>query len=111
MHGLRGRDVLYSSRGLNKLDMQHLSIKLHLACGERSFDELHLQHRMDRTEWRPVRSVRGWKVRMHTHIRDVLWWLSVSAVNRHIFWYNLRRDVKLCSVCRLQVAHRFQRFH
>ena len=111
MHGLRGRDVFYSSRGLSKLDMQRLSVKLQLACGERSFDELHLQHRINGTEWRPVRSVRGWKVRMETnHIRDVLWWLSVSAVNRHIVWYNLRRDVKLCSVCRLQVAHRFQWF-
>ena len=92
MHELRGRDVFYSCRGLN---MQRLSVKLQLACGERSFDELHLQRRMDGTT---------------THIRDVLWWLPVPAVNRHIFWYNLRRDVKLCSVCRLQVAHRFQWF-
>ncbi len=92
MHGLRGRDVFYSSRGLSKLDMQRLSVKLQLACRERSFDELHLQRRMD------------------NHIRDVLWWLSVPAVNRHIFGYNLSRDVKLCSVCRLQVAHRFQWF-
>ena len=83
-------------------DMQRLSVKLQLTCEERSFDKLHLQHRMDRTEWRPVRSVRGWKVRKnHIRFRDVLWWLSVSAVNRHIVWYNLRRDVKLCSVCRL----------
>jgi hypothetical protein len=29
--GLRGRDVLYSSRGLSKLDMQRLSVKLQLA--------------------------------------------------------------------------------
>jgi hypothetical protein len=92
---VRGRDVLYSS----KLDMQRLSIKLQLACGEQSFDELHLQRRMD-----------GTTTRMDNHIRDVLWWLPVPAVNRHIFWYNLRRDVKLCSVCRLQVAHRFQWF-
>jgi hypothetical protein len=42
VHGLRDRDVLYSSRGLSKLDMQRLSVKLQLACGERSFDELHL---------------------------------------------------------------------
>ena len=89
MHELRGRDVFYSCRGLN---MQRLSVKLQLACGERSFDELHLQRRMD------------------NHIRDVLWWLSVPAVNRHIFWYNHRRDVKLYSVCRLQVARRFQWF-
>jgi hypothetical protein len=40
--GLRGRDVLSSSRGLSKLDMQRLSVKLQLACGERSFDELRL---------------------------------------------------------------------
>ncbi len=50
MHGLRGRDVFYSSRGLSKLDVQGLSVKLQLACGERSFDELHLQHRMDGPE-------------------------------------------------------------
>ena len=80
MHGLRGRDVFYSSRGLSKLDMQRLSVKLQLACRELSFDELHLQRRMD------------------NHIRDVLWWLSVPTVNRHIFGYNLSRDVKLCSV-------------
>ena len=43
MHGLRGRDVFHSSRGLSKLDMQRLSAKLQLACGERSFDELHLK--------------------------------------------------------------------
>jgi hypothetical protein len=42
--------------------MQRLSVKLQLACGERSFDELHLQHRMDRARWRLVHSVRGRKV-------------------------------------------------
>jgi hypothetical protein len=54
LHGLWGRDVLYRSRGSSKLDMQRLSVKRQLACGKRSFDELHLQHRIDGTEWRPV---------------------------------------------------------
>ena len=54
MHLLRGGDVFHSSRGLSKLDMHRLSVKLQLVCGERSFDELHLQHRIDGTEWRPV---------------------------------------------------------
>ena len=40
--------------------------------------------------------------------RDVLWRLSVSAVNRHHFWYNLRRSVKLRKFCKLHMAHRFQ---
>ena len=75
MHGLWGGDVVYNGRVLIKLDMHRLSVKLQLACRERSFDELHLQRRMDNP------------------IRDVLWWLSVPAVNRHIFGYNLRRDV------------------
>ncbi len=52
MHGLRGRDVFDSSRGLSKLDMQRLSVKLHLACGERSFDELHLQRGVFWACWR-----------------------------------------------------------
>jgi hypothetical protein len=43
VYGLWGRDVFYSS----KFDMHSLSIKLQLASEERSFDELHLQHRMD----------------------------------------------------------------
>ncbi len=43
MHRLRDRDVLYSSRGLSKLDMQRLSVKLQLACGEPRLDELRLQ--------------------------------------------------------------------
>jgi hypothetical protein len=54
LHGLWSRDVFCSSRGLNKLDMQRLSVQLQLDCGKRSFDELHLQHRIDGTEWRPV---------------------------------------------------------
>jgi hypothetical protein len=62
--------------------MQRLPVKLQLACGERSFDELHLQRRMD--DPNPNRDV------------DVLWRLSVPAVNRHSFWHNLRRDVRLC---------------
>jgi hypothetical protein len=36
-----GGDVFHSSRGLSKLDMHRLSVKLHLASRERSFDELH----------------------------------------------------------------------
>jgi hypothetical protein len=43
-------------------------------------------------------------------IRDVLWRLSVRAVNRHIFWYNLRRGVRLRKFFKLQLAHRFQWF-
>jgi hypothetical protein len=43
-------------------DMHHLSVKLHLACRERSFDELHLQCRINGAEWRPVRSLCGRKV-------------------------------------------------
>jgi hypothetical protein len=35
-----GRKVQVFDR--SKLDMQRLSVKLQLACGERSFDELHL---------------------------------------------------------------------
>ena len=62
MLGLCGRDVLYSSRGLNKLDMQRVSVKLHLTCGERSFDELHLQRRIFWARWSHVRSVRARKV-------------------------------------------------
>jgi hypothetical protein len=55
---LRGSDVLYSSRGLNLRCMPRLSVKLQLACGERSFDELHLQRRINGGEWRLVHSVR-----------------------------------------------------
>ncbi len=40
VHGLWGRDVLW---GLSKLDMQCLSVKLQLACGEPRLDELRLQ--------------------------------------------------------------------
>ncbi len=44
VHGLWDRDVLYNSRGQHNLRyMPRLSVKLQLACGERSFDELHLQ--------------------------------------------------------------------
>jgi hypothetical protein len=42
--------------------VQRLSLKLKLACGERSFDELHLQQRMDRARWWHLYSVRGREV-------------------------------------------------
>ena len=79
MHGLRGRDIFYrnwcspvhqlwsrdlfdSSKSLIKLDVQRMYVKLQLACGELSFDELHLQRRINRARWRHVHSVRGRKV-------------------------------------------------
>jgi hypothetical protein len=34
--------------------MQRLSVKLQLACGKRSFDELHLQRRIQGGEWSDV---------------------------------------------------------
>ncbi len=61
---LRGSDVLYISRGLNLRCMPRLSVKLQRACGERSFDELHLQRRINGAEWRPVCSVHGRKVQV-----------------------------------------------
>jgi hypothetical protein len=36
--------------------VHRLSVKLHLACRERSFDKLHLQCRINGAGWRPVRS-------------------------------------------------------
>ena len=42
LHGLRGRDVFHSIRGLSKFDVYSLSVKLQLACGELRFNELHL---------------------------------------------------------------------
>jgi hypothetical protein len=76
--------------------MQRLSVKLQLACGERSFDELHLQHRMDGTDWRPVRSVRGWKVQgvdRNCHLHR-LCGRQVHGVDRSSSVHGLRgRDV------------------
>jgi len=44
VHSVRGRQV----QGVNWVSSVHgLSVKLQLACGERSFDELYLQRRMD----------------------------------------------------------------
>ncbi len=71
VHGLRGREVFYTSRGLRKLDMQRLSSRLHLACGELSFDKLHLQRRINRTRWRYVHSVRGRQVQGFNRIGRV----------------------------------------
>ena len=34
-----------------------LSVKLQFACRERSFDELHLQCRINGAGWRPVRRI------------------------------------------------------
>jgi hypothetical protein len=63
LHLLSGRDVLHSSRGLRNLDMQRLPVKLQLACGERSFDELHLKRGVFWARWRPVyRRVFVWRV-------------------------------------------------
>ena len=98
VHQLRDRDVFYSSKGRRNFDMHRLSVRLQLDCGERSFDELHLQRRMD--DPNPNR---------HS-LSDVHWRLSVPAVNRHSFWHNLRRYVRLCNQCKLSVAHRFQWF-
>jgi hypothetical protein len=69
---LWSRDVLCSSRGLSRLDLQCLSVNLQLACGKRIFDELHLQRRMDRTPWRHLHSVRGRKVQGVNRIGRVL---------------------------------------
>ena len=73
LHGLWGRDVFCSSRGLSKLGMHCLSVKLLLACEERSFEKLHLQCGL----------------LSRSSNRDVLWQLSVPTVSRHKFWYNL----------------------
>ena len=62
LYGLWDRDVFSSSRGISKLDMQRLSVKRQVACWERSFDELYLQHWMDRARWRYLHGVRGRKV-------------------------------------------------
>ena len=40
--------------GLSKLDLQRLSIKLEVASGQRSFDELHLQRGVFWARWRHV---------------------------------------------------------
>jgi hypothetical protein len=50
-------EVFYSRRGLSQFDVQRLSVKLKLACGERSFDELHLIVRISLST--SVRDVRG----------------------------------------------------
>jgi hypothetical protein len=91
--------------------MPRLSVKLQLAGGERSFDELHLQRRIDGTEWRPVRSVCGRQVPVcENSNRDVLWRLSVPAVKRHEFWYNIRRTVGIPKQCKLHLVYLFQWF-
>ena len=42
VHGVPGRDIFYCRRGLNKLYLCRLSVKLfQLSSRERSFDELH----------------------------------------------------------------------
>ncbi len=43
LNGLRGGDVFRNSRGLRKLDMHRLSVKLHLVYGQRSFDKLRVE--------------------------------------------------------------------
>ena len=42
VHQLCSRHLFHSSRGLSKLDVQRMYVKLQLASGELSFDELHL---------------------------------------------------------------------
>ncbi len=72
VHGLRDREVFYSRKAISKLDMHPLSVKLHLACGELSFDELqHLQLRLLWTCWRPLHSVCGRKVQGVDRISSV----------------------------------------
>jgi hypothetical protein len=51
LHGLRGGQVFHGSRGRSKLDMYPLSVRLQLACGERRFDELHLQRGLNWAPW------------------------------------------------------------
>jgi hypothetical protein len=62
VHELWDRNVFYQYWGLSQFDVPHLSVKLQLACGERSFDELHLQCGLFWARWRHMHSVRGWKV-------------------------------------------------
>ena len=52
LHGLRGRDVFYSSRV--EFDMNHLSNKFQLVCRELSLDELHMQHGLFWYRWRSM---------------------------------------------------------
>ena len=72
VHGLRGRDVFYTRKASSKLDMHSLSVKLLLACGELSFDELqHLQLGLLWACWWPVHSVCGRKVQSVDRIRSL----------------------------------------
>jgi hypothetical protein len=68
--------------------MQRLSVKLQLACGERSFDELHLQNWLFWARWRHVRvrSSRTVPASSSCSDSDVLGRLSVPTVKRHKFW-------------------------
>lgn len=72
VHELRDGEVLgfcwCYSRGRSVFGLYGL---LQLACGESSFDELHLQRRCNRVERRPVHTVRGGKVQnvnRHGHV-------------------------------------------
>ena len=114
VHGLRGRDVLYSIRGLSKLDMQRLSVSLQLACGELSFGELHLQCRLYGARWKHVHSVRGRQVqgvnrigRVHgLRCRDVLY-SSRGLSPVHKLWsrdvFHSRRGLSKLDMHRLSV--------
>jgi hypothetical protein len=52
--GLRGGHVFYSIRSNIKRDVHHLSAKLLLAGDQFNLVKLHLQRRIDRSQWRPV---------------------------------------------------------
>jgi hypothetical protein len=67
--------------------MQLLSVKIQLACGERSFDELHLQRWLFWARWKHVHSVRERKVQDVDRISSVhgLWSRDVFYRN----WSNL----------------------
>ena len=62
VHELRDGDVLDSCRGHRNRNVLELSDKLQLACGEPSFDELHLQHRRIRPGRRHLYPMRGGQV-------------------------------------------------
>ena len=97
-----GIDIFHRSKCHINFYMYPLSIRLQLACRVFSCDELHLQRRLFWARWRHVHSVRGRKVQGVDRIgryrgwkHDVLLRPSMPTVNRHKFWYNLSRNVRV----------------
>ena len=79
--------------------MQRLSVKLQLTCGERIFDELHLQHWMDRARWRLVHSMCCRKVQGIDRTSRVQRLCSKDVFGRSKSRYMQRLSVSLQLAC------------